>query len=94
MTILTLITNFIHRIFGQFTMETILATAFGFQVEKDEDRLTKAASEIFTGSNAFAIVTSEVLCCKDNYMSLLNLYSFSSNLFLLKSFWLLLCKES
>ena len=68
MTILTLITNFIHRVFGRFTMETILATAFGFQVEKDEDQLTKAASEIFTGSNAFAIVTSEVLCCKDKYI--------------------------
>ena len=44
----------VHRIFSSFTMETILATAFGrvIDVQRGESsQLTKAAADIFAGSH-------------------------------------------
>ena len=44
----------VDRIFGQFTMETILATAFGRQVnvlKGEGDELTEAAAAVFSDFN-------------------------------------------
>ena len=44
------ITLLLHRIFGQFTMQAILATAFGRQVDilnGEADELTTAAAGVF-----------------------------------------------
>lgn len=53
-----------YRLFGQFTMEIILATAFGCQVnilKGEGNSLTKAAAGIFSGTAIRGL--SELLCC-------------------------------
>ena len=44
---------FFHRVFGSFTMETIIATAFGRVIDiqgGENDELTNAADLIFRGT--------------------------------------------
>ena len=56
----------VFRIFCQFTMETILATAFGCQVnilKEEGSALTEAAAEIFFKNNTPAGTFNEMLCC-------------------------------
>ena len=56
---------FVYRLYGRFTMETILATAFGriVEVQKgDSDEVVKAARGIFQSSReknsaSFAIIS-------------------------------------
>ena len=86
-----------YRIFGQFTMETILATAFGCQVnilKGEGNSLTEAAAGIFSDSKSSSVSFSEILCC--TYVGINTIlvicYS-SSNSFLGKNFWPPLCKE-
>ena len=53
------------RIFGQFTMETILATAFGRQVnvlKGEGDELTEAAAGLFLNFNNFLILMECIYC--------------------------------
>ena len=57
----------VDRIFGQFTMETILATAFGRQVnvlKGEGDELTEAAAEIFLHSNTKFLTLVDCFHCK------------------------------
>ena len=75
-----------YRIFGQFTMEIILATAFGCQInilKGEGNSLTEAAAGIFSGTAITAL--SELLCCMQTRINLLVYwFIFSSNPFLAK----------
>ena len=60
----------VDRIFGQFTMETILATAFGRQVnvlKGEGDELTEAAAGLFSNFSFFSI-WMDTLYCMYNYV--------------------------
>ena len=57
------------RIFGQFTMETILATAFGRRVnvlKGEADELTEAAVGTFSNTNVNVVIFMEYIHCKCN----------------------------
>lgn len=57
----------LYRLYGQLTMETILAAAFGSQVnilKGEGDTLTDAAKGIFADMNDPAMVWSELLTCE------------------------------
>ena len=60
----------VDRIFGQFTMETILATAFGRQVnvlKGEGDELTEAAAGLFSKFSFFSIWMGTLYCMYNNY---------------------------
>ena len=57
----------VDRIFGQFTMETILATAFGRQVnvlKGEGDELTEAAAGLFSNMEIKAFIWIESIFCE------------------------------
>ena len=56
----------VDRIFGQFTMETILATAFGRQVnvlKGEGDELTEIAAAIFSDVNLKVLIWVVTIYC-------------------------------
>ena len=55
----------VDRIFGQFTMQTILATAFGRQVnvlKGEGDELIEAAAGLFSNASNFLIWMESMNC--------------------------------
>ena len=73
----------VDRIFGQFTMETILATAFGRQVnvlKGEGDELTEIAAAMFSDASINFMIWVESIRCMYNYCCIIQQYTFSAQL--------------
>ena len=69
----------VDRIFGQFTMETILAAAFGRQVnvlKGEGDELTEAAAGMFSNTSAKFLTLMQCLYCKSSIFVICNYYRY------------------
>ena len=78
----------VDRIFGQFTMQTILATAFGRQVnvlKGEGDELTEIAAAMFSDASINFMIWVESIRCMYNCCCIIQKYTFAAQLPVLKT---------